>query len=92
MSPSGTRFVVMGRGVVMNSFGAYIFYGPEALCGFGELIEGVRVSMGDDWVAAIPDADRATFHVVAEAANRDRAQRLAEEFRDRITGWRKEPA
>jgi len=57
-----------------------------------ELIEGVRVSMGDDWVAAIPDADRATFHVVAEAANRDRAQRLAEEFRDRITGWRKEPA
>jgi mannose-1-phosphate guanylyltransferase/phosphomannomutase len=57
-----------------------------------ELIEGVRVTMGDDWVAAIPDADRATFHVVAEAANRDRAQRLAEEFRDRITGWRKEPA
>ena len=57
-----------------------------------ELIEGVRVSMGDDWVAAIPDADRATFHVVAEAANRDRAQRLAEEFRDRIIGWRKEPA
>ncbi len=57
-----------------------------------ELIEGVRVSMGDDWVAAIPDADRATFHVVAEAADRDRAQRLAEEFRDRITGWRKEPA
>lgn len=57
-----------------------------------ELIEGVRVSMGDDWVAAIPDADRATFHVVAESANRDRAQRLAEEFRDRITGWRKEPA
>jgi mannose-1-phosphate guanylyltransferase/phosphomannomutase len=57
-----------------------------------ELIEGVRVSMGDDWVAAIPDADRATFHVVAEASTRDRAQRLAEEFRDRITGWRKEPA
>jgi mannose-1-phosphate guanylyltransferase/phosphomannomutase len=57
-----------------------------------ELIEGVRVHMGDDWVAAIPDADRATFHVVAEAAHRDRAQRLAEEFRDRITGWRKEPA
>ena len=57
-----------------------------------ELIEGVRVTMGNDWVAAIPDADRATFHVVAESASRDRAQRLAEEFRDRITGWRKEPA
>ena len=57
-----------------------------------ELIEGVRVTMGEDWVAAIPDADRAAFHVVAESVNRDRAQRLAEEFRDRITGWRKEPA
>jgi len=57
-----------------------------------ELVEGVRVKMGEDWVAAIPDADRATFHVVAEAGDRDRAQRLAEEFRDRITGWRKEPA
>jgi mannose-1-phosphate guanylyltransferase/phosphomannomutase len=57
-----------------------------------ELIEGVRVRMGDDWVAAIPDADRATFHVVAESDHRDRAQRLAEEFRDRITGWRKESA
>jgi len=57
-----------------------------------ELVEGVRVRMGEDWVAAIPDADRATFHVVAEAGDRERAQRLAEEFRDRITGWRKEPA
>ena len=40
-----------------------------------ELIEGVRVQMGEDWVAAIPDADRAIFHVVAEASDRDRAQR-----------------
>ncbi len=57
-----------------------------------ELIEGVRVRMGEDWVAAIPDADRAIFHVMAEAGDRERAQRLAEEFRDRITGWRKELA
>ncbi len=57
-----------------------------------ELIEGVRVQMGEDWVAAIPDADRAIFHVVAEASDRDRAQRLADEYRERITGWRKEPA
>ena len=57
-----------------------------------ELIEGVRVQVGEDWVAAIPDADRAIFHVVAEASDRDRAQRLADEYRERITGWRKEPA
>jgi len=57
-----------------------------------ELIEGVRVRRGDEWVAAIPDADRACFHVVAEAPDRDRARVLAEEFRDRIAGWRREPA
>ena len=57
-----------------------------------ELIEGVRVRMGEDWVAAIPDADRAIFHVVAESGDRETAQRLAEEFRERITGWRKELA
>jgi mannose-1-phosphate guanylyltransferase / phosphomannomutase len=57
-----------------------------------ELVEGVRVRRDDEWVAAIPDADRACFHVVAEAADRERARTLAEEFRDRITGWRREPA
>jgi len=57
-----------------------------------ELIEGVRVRMGEDWVAAIPDADRPIFHVIAEAGDRERAQGLAEEFRDRIIGWRKEIA
>ena len=57
-----------------------------------ELIEGVRVRMGEDWVAAIPDADRPIFHVIAEAGDRERAQGLAQEFRDRIIGWRKEIA
>jgi mannose-1-phosphate guanylyltransferase/phosphomannomutase len=55
-----------------------------------ELIEGVRVRRGDDWVAAIPDADRACFHVVAEAGDRARAQDLASEFRDHIAAWRRE--
>ena len=57
-----------------------------------ELIEGVRVRRPDEWVAAIPDADRACFHVVAEASDRERARALTEEFRDRISGWRREPA
>ena len=57
-----------------------------------ELVEGVRVRREEEWVAAIPDPDRACFHVVAEAGDRERARVLAEEFRDRITGWRREPA
>ena len=54
-----------------------------------ELIEGVRLRRGEEWVAAIPDADRACFHVVAESADRERARALAEEYRGRIDGWRK---
>jgi mannose-1-phosphate guanylyltransferase/phosphomannomutase len=57
-----------------------------------ELIEGVRVRRDEAWVAAIPDPDRGCFHVVAEAADRERARRLVEEFRDRIEGSRKERA
>jgi mannose-1-phosphate guanylyltransferase/phosphomannomutase len=57
-----------------------------------DLIEGVRVRRGQEWVAAIPDADRACFHIVAEGLDGERARALVEEFRDRIAGWRKEPA
>src|SRR4029453_258956 len=56
-----------------------------------ELIEGVRVRRAEEWVAATPDADRACFHVVAEAGDKERARVLAEEFRDRIAGWRRGP-
>ncbi|MBI2524949.1 MAG: mannose-1-phosphate guanyltransferase [Candidatus Rokubacteria bacterium] len=54
-----------------------------------ELIEGVRLRRGEEWVAAIPDADRACFHVIAESADGARARALAEEYRGRIDGWRK---
>jgi mannose-1-phosphate guanylyltransferase / phosphomannomutase len=57
-----------------------------------ELVEGVRVRRGEEWVAAIPDADRACFHVVAEASERGRARVLADEFHDRIAAWRKDAA
>lgn len=57
-----------------------------------DLVEGVRVLRGEDWVAAIPDADRPCFHIVAESTDTERARALVEEFRDRIAGWRKEPA
>ena len=46
----------------------------------------------EEWVAATPDADRACFHVVAEAGDKERARALAEEFRDKIAGWRRDTA
>jgi len=57
-----------------------------------DVIEGVRVRRGDEWVAAVPDADRARAHVVAEPTNGERARVLVEEFRDRVAAWRKEAA
>jgi mannose-1-phosphate guanylyltransferase/phosphomannomutase len=54
-----------------------------------ELVEGVRVRLGDDWVAAIPDPDRALFHVIAEASTRARAQELAERYKQLIESWRR---
>ncbi|MGH7320473.1 MAG: nucleotidyltransferase, partial [Candidatus Rokuibacteriota bacterium] len=55
-----------------------------------ELIDGVRVRIGEDWVAAIPDPDRALFHVVAEANSHGRAQELVEQYTQLIAGWRGE--
>ena len=50
------------------------------------VIEGVRVRRGDEWVAAVPDADRARAHAVAERTGRV----LVKQFRDRVAAWRKE--
>ena len=57
-----------------------------------DLIEGVRVRRGDQWVAAIPDGDRPCFHVIAESTDPEGAQLLVEAFRDRTAARRKEPA
>ena len=55
-----------------------------------ELVEGVRVRMGEEWVAAIPDPDRACFHVIGESADRERAGALVEDLKARIAAWRRE--
>jgi mannose-1-phosphate guanylyltransferase/phosphomannomutase len=55
-----------------------------------ELVEGVRVRIGEDWLAAIPDPDRALFHVLAESSTRARAQELVDRYRGLITNWRAE--
>jgi mannose-1-phosphate guanylyltransferase/phosphomannomutase len=53
-----------------------------------ELVDGVRVRIGADWVAAIPDPDRALFHVIAEAGTRPRAQELIDRYKQLIVSWR----
>jgi len=42
-----------------------------------ELVEGIKVYLGDtEWVLVYPDADRALFHVVAEASSVEAGQKL----------------
>jgi mannose-1-phosphate guanylyltransferase/phosphomannomutase len=56
-----------------------------------EVIDGVRIRLGEDWVAAIPDPDRALFHVLAESGSRARSVELIERYARLIEGWRAEP-
>lgn len=56
-----------------------------------ELVDGVRIRLGEDWVAAIPDPDRALFHVIAEAGTPARARDLVARYASRIESWRAEP-
>jgi mannose-1-phosphate guanylyltransferase/phosphomannomutase len=52
-----------------------------------ELVDGVKIHFGADWVILYPDPDRPTFHVLAEAATRTGAEHLVGTYRDTVKGW-----
>jgi mannose-1-phosphate guanylyltransferase / phosphomannomutase len=54
-----------------------------------QLVDGIKVFDGDDWVLAYPSQDQAAFHVHAEAGSGDRARELARSTAARIQGWLK---
>lgn len=49
-----------------------------------ELIDGVKVWHGDDWILALPDVTEPVTHLWAEGATESDARRLAEEYARRI--------
>jgi mannose-1-phosphate guanylyltransferase/phosphomannomutase len=53
-----------------------------------ELVEGVRVKLGDDWITMMPDPDRAAFHVVVESKTRERAREISDDYRETIARYR----
>lgn len=53
-----------------------------------DLVDGVRVRRDGEWIAAIPDPDRALFHVIAEAQSAARARELVAQYKERIEEWR----
>ncbi len=52
-----------------------------------ELVDGVKLRKGADWVLLYPDPDKPTFHILAEASVRARAEQLVDSFRGKLQGW-----
>ncbi len=52
-----------------------------------ELVDGVKVHLGADWVILYPDPDRPVFRILAEAATRARAEQIVGTYRDRLKEW-----
>ncbi len=52
-----------------------------------ELVDGVKVHLGADWAVIYPDNDRPTFHILAEASTRARAEQIVGTYRDKVKEW-----
>jgi mannose-1-phosphate guanylyltransferase/phosphomannomutase len=52
-----------------------------------ELVDGVKVHFGSEWVVLYPDPDRPTFHILAEAATRAGAEQRVATYREMLKGW-----
>lgn len=52
-----------------------------------ELVDGVKIHLGNDWAAIYPDHDKPAFHILVEAATRARAEEIAGTYRDKVKEW-----
>jgi mannose-1-phosphate guanylyltransferase/phosphomannomutase len=49
-----------------------------------ELVDGVKIRLGEDWTILYPDPDRPVFHVLAEATTRARAEEIVGTYRQLV--------
>ena len=49
-----------------------------------ELVDGVKIHLGEDWTILYPDPDRPVFHVLAEATTRARAEEIVGTYRQLV--------
>jgi mannose-1-phosphate guanylyltransferase/phosphomannomutase len=54
------------------------------------LLDGIRISFGQDWIAAYPSQDHPYFHVVAESATEDGARSLITRYAEKIKKWQRQ--
>ena len=52
-----------------------------------ELVEGIKIFIGDDWVLLLPDKEKPKFTVIADSENYDNAVSLTKKFAALITQW-----
>ena len=52
-----------------------------------ELVDGIKVFVGNSWVLMLPDPDEATFHVWTEGADKTQARALLKEYAQKIQLW-----
>jgi len=52
-----------------------------------ELLDGVKIHLGSEWVIVYPDQEKPFFHIVAEAEGRTRAEQLVGAYVDRVKAW-----
>ncbi len=55
-----------------------------------ELIDGVKVHLGSDWVILYPDQDRPYFHIIAEGSTQARAESHLARYREILAQCMKE--
>ncbi|RKZ29921.1 nucleotidyltransferase [bacterium] len=55
-----------------------------------DIIDGVRVYFQDSWVLIIPDAEHPIFHLIAEAQNEERLDKVLDEYEELLLRWRKQ--
>ncbi|MGB8656795.1 MAG: mannose-1-phosphate guanyltransferase [Candidatus Zixiibacteriota bacterium] len=54
-----------------------------------ELIDGVRVLESNAWVLVMPDRRKASFHILAEGAKKEEAERLLDEYARKVSDWQR---
>jgi len=52
-----------------------------------ELLDGVKIHLGSEWVILYPDQEKPFFHILAEAEGRARAEQLVGTYRDKLQDW-----
>jgi mannose-1-phosphate guanylyltransferase/phosphomannomutase len=57
-----------------------------------QLLDGVKIFLGENWVLLIPDKERPLFHIIVESDENDNALQLAREYERLVREWKEEGA